>query len=160
MRADWSYVSGNDDLEELSSAVQHLPTVGELEQALLEQGRPATFEERLEDAGVVDEAENFFGLIHSHRERTRLPLLQGLTWGKWMTLLEHTSILPERPDPPRPPRVPAPIPLHRTGRWNRQLVSLGKTPTSNASGTTPSAPTSSRSSAPGRRRTTPAATTL
>lgn len=164
MRADWNYVSGQDDLEEFSSAVQRLPTSQDLEQSLLHQGRPAAFEERLEDADLADDAENLFGLIHSHRERNRLPLLQGLTWQKWITLLEHTSALPERPPPPR---VPLPIPLPQSDRWTRQLVPLGRVappmgrvvpPRSPTRGMIPSAPTSKCSSAPGRRPTTKNAT--
>lgn len=144
MRADWNFIAGIDELDELSSAVTQPPTEAELETSLSNGGRHATFSDRLLDAGLMDEAENLFGLLLSRVERQNLPLLRGLTWPRWMRLLEDTTVLPNSSRFGSSSRIPKPIPLRETGKWKTQLTVLGTTRSGSGS-TTLSAPGSKRS---------------
>lgn len=147
-RADWNYVAGLNELEEHCSAVLYIPTIDDLEGEIVRGGSRVEFEDYVEDGGYMDALENLFGLLHNQLEQQKLPFLQGLTWSRWMELLEETS----RPPPP-PPRIRAPKPMdprRRLPPWPRTLTTLG---------TIPSARSCAPSSRSAKKRATSAATT-
>ena len=143
----WDEVTGYDSDEDLNTAAGPGPSAAEIESALEQAGAAYSFQNYLEDQGYLDHVEDMLGMIVSYAKHHRLPLLQRLTLSRWMEFTEASSY-DWRPAASCS-RIPVPIPITKTQKWERNLVSLG---------TIPSALPSASSSGAGKKRSTANAT--